>query len=58
MWLRRAQEGSKIKFYDLLKNPENYYGYFATNSMSGKILVLRLRVKMLLANQSAGFFKM
>ena len=58
MWIRRAQEGFKIKFFDFLKNPKYYYGYFATNFMSGKILVLKLRVKMLLANQSAVFFKM
>ena len=58
MWIRRAQEGFKIKFFDFLKNPKYYYGYFATNSMSDKILVLKLRVKMLLANQSAVFFKM
>ena len=58
MWVKRAQNGPKIKFFDFLKNPKYCDRYFATNVMSGKILVLELWVKMLLANQTTGIFKM
>ena len=57
MWVRRALNGPKIKFFDFPKNPRNCYRYFATNPMSNKFLVLNLWVKMLLANPTAGFFK-
>ena len=58
MWVKRAQNGPKVKCFDFLKNPKYCYRYFATNLMSGKILVLELWVKKLLANETAGFFKM
>ena len=37
---------------------KKWYLYFTTNPLSGKILVLKLWAKMLLANHIAGFFKM
>ena len=36
----------------------NIVEYFCTSTISGKILVLKLWTKMLLANQIAGFFKL
>ena len=57
MWVKRAQNGTKIKLFGFLKNSKFCYRYFATNLMSCKILVLVLWVKMLLANQTAGSLK-
>ena len=57
MWVKRAQNGTKIKFFGFLKNSKFCYRYFTTNLMSCRILVLELWVKMLLANQTAGSLK-
>ena len=48
-----------LVFLGIFQN-ENYYShwYFTINQICGKILVLELWAKMLLANRTAGFFKM
>ena len=48
-----------LVFLGIFQN-ENYYchWYFTINQICGKILVLELWAKMLLANWTAGFFKM
>ena len=48
-----------LVFLGIFQN-ENYYchWYFTINQICGKILVLELWAKMLLANRTAGFFKM
>ena len=47
IWVKRAQNGPKINFFDFQKNLK----YCTTNPMSDKILVLELWVKILLAKK-------
>ena len=71
IWAKRAQNGTKIGFFDILKNlvisfswkqPKMKANIIIDISPSipylGKTLVLELQAKMLSANQIVGFFKM
>ena len=57
--LVETEFGGKVCFYQKLdRMGQKWCLYFTTNPLSGKILVLELWAKMLLASQTAGFFKM